>query len=212
MKSLCLMMLLVFGLDSVALAYDIAVPGGGRRPLPRPVDPSGNQPNEPKPEEQVPKEKKELERLVIRVDADAKEAKLIIPTSILRSLQSDSDKSSFVSPRNVIDGQPILGRIGTIVGGMLLALSILFGGLWLMRNRKMSANNLAAIFVIVSLSGIGTTSLVFANSAPPPEEARSLTGKIFSKAVHSHKFASGELRVETSDKGDSILLIVPDSK
>ena len=152
-----------------------------------------------------------LKKLIIRIDGNEKVAKLIIPNSIVRKLNGDLDKTSFVPLRFENGGQPAMSRIGTVVGGLLLTLSFVFGGLWLMRNRKMSASNLSAMLLILSLSGVGTTSLVFANAGPPPE-VRSLTGRIFSIAVHSYKYASGELRIETSNDVDYLELRVPDSK
>ena len=52
---------------------------------------------------------------------------------------------------------------------------------------------------------------MFANAGPPPE-ARSITGKMFTPAVHLYKFGYGKVKVETSDDDrDEIELIVPDA-
>lgn len=205
----CLVLVMLFGANllSPANAYDIPPPG-------------------PAPKEKVLNEKETLEKNLqaeaallkaklksfqIRIDKDATEAKLVIPVSILRSIQGNAKSSSDFTPRFFLDDQPILSRVGTIVGGLLLALAILAGGLWLIRNRKMSVANIGGIVLIVSLSGIGTSSLLYANLGPPPQ-ARSLTGKLFSEAVHAFKQASGEVRVETTPGGDHIILIVPETK
>jgi hypothetical protein len=58
--------------------------------------------------------------------------------------------------------------MGTVIGGMPLALSILFGGLWLIRKHKLSDANVGTIALLLIMSGIGTASIVYANSGPPP--------------------------------------------
>lgn len=66
-----------------------------------------------------------------------------------------------------------------------------------------------AIGAFLFLSGAFAT-FVFANAGPPPE-ARSITGKMFSPAVHMYSQGSGDIKLETSDK-DYIELIVPNPK
>jgi hypothetical protein len=168
----CVLLILLLGsnLLSPANAFDIPPPGPG-------------------PKEKVLNEKDALEKNLqaeaallkgklrpfrIKIDKDATEAKLVIPVSILRSIQDNAKSSSDFTPRFLLDDPPILPRVGTIVGGLLLTLSFLAGGFWLIRNRKISVANIAGIVLIVSLSGIGTSSLLYANMGPPPQ-ARSLT-------------------------------------
>lgn len=197
MKYFTLVVLFVAGFQPLAYAYDIPAPG------PKPQPPT----TEADSQEHATENHKGLKRLVISIDRyTSTEARLVIPASIIRSLQGDIDKSSFFSPSSFNEGQPILPRVGTVFGGVLMALSFLLGGLWLIRNRKLSAPNFAAIFVILSLSGIGTASLVYANAGPPPE-ARSLTSKIL-----RYGSASGELRIETTKDREFIELILPVSK
>lgn len=217
MKALNLLLFFFFGITSFACAFDIPIPGPKpnkpvREPN-RPDPPPSNETAHTDAKDAESAAKKDLTEFQVIIDRDATEAKLIIPTSIIRELSLGADKSSTLPPRNWIEGQPISSRMGTVIGGMLLALSILFGGLWLIRNHKLSAANVGTIALLITLSGIGTASIVYANAGPPPPlEARSLTGKIFSQAVHTRKQARGELRVETSDYQDNIDLIVPDSK
>ncbi len=206
MKNLLLMMIFVIGHQSCTFGYDLG-PSPGQRPKPqaKPTDRSQS------PPEIATIKLKDLKNFVIQIDKDAKEARLIIPNSLIRSLQNEMGTSgSFLSP-NLINDQPTVSRIGTIIGGLLMALSFLFGGLWLIRHRKLSVPNRAVIAFILSLTGIGTASLVYANAGPPPEVGV-ITGKIFSSTVQASKQALGEIRIETTNEGDSIKLIVPDSK
>jgi hypothetical protein len=208
MKTLNLMMFIVFGFCSFACAYDIPAPGSKPN---RPDPPPSEETADTDAKDAESSAKRDLTEFRVYIERDATEAKLIIPTSIIRELSRDADKSSYLPPRNWIEDRPIPSRMGTVIGGMLLALSILFGGLWLIRNHKLSAANVGTIALLLTLSGIGTASIVYANAGPPPP-LESLTGKIFSQAVHTRKKAFGELRVETSDYQDNIDLIVPDSK
>jgi hypothetical protein len=97
--------------------------------------------------------KAKLKSFRIRIDKDASEAKIVIPVSILRSIQDNAKSSNEFTPRFFLDDQPILARLGTIVGGLLLTLAFLAGGLWLIRNHKMSVANIGGIVLIVSRSG-----------------------------------------------------------
>ena len=52
-------------------------------------------------------------------------------------------------------------------------------------------------------------TLVFANAGPPPE-ARSITSRLFDKNLFfPYRFASGKIKIETSDK-NFVQLIVPE--
>ena len=58
-------------------------------------------------------------------------------------------------------------------------------------------------------AGLGSAAtLVYAN-AGPPQEARSITGKMFSQSVHIYKFGSGKIRLEAANTSQ-VELIVPD--
>lgn len=211
MKYLTLAMLFVIGFPSLSYSYDIPAPGTKPQPPAKVADrsatPTENKIRQADTLEGAAENQKGLKRLVISIDRyTTTEARLVIPASLIRSLQGDIDKSGSFSPSNWIDGQSSLPPAGTVVGGVLMALSFLLGGLWLIRSRKLSAPNFAAIFIILSLSGIGTASLVYGNAGPPPE-ARSLNSKIL-----RYGSASGELRIETTKDREFIELILPVSK
>lgn len=145
--------------------------------------------------------------LLIYIKKDAEEAKLIIPKSQLKQLRAEleqlddsSDKTASLS----------FTRTQTIVSGMLLSLAFVFGGVWLTRSRKIDtkASKTLVICSVLFLSGTVAT-IVYANAGPPPE-ARRITGKMFSEAVHLYKTGSGKIKLETSDTVKSPTLIVPD--
>jgi hypothetical protein len=101
-------------------------------------------------------------------------------------------------------------RLQTIVSGAFLSLALVFGGLWLARSKKIDTKGARglAIGAFIFLSGAVAT-VVLAN-AGPPDEARSITGKIFSEPVHSYKQASGEIKLMINDVDEDIELVVPD--
>ena len=105
-------------------------------------------------------------------------------------------------------------RTQTIVSGLFLSLAFVFGGVWLARSRGggsgTKANKTLVVGAGLFLTGALAT-IAIANVGPPPE-ARSITGKIFSNAVHTYKQASGRIKLETSDADRGIELIVPDGK
>ena len=67
--------------------------------------------------------------------------------------------------------------------------------------------SLAAGAVLFLMGTVVT--IAFANVGPPIE-ARSITGRIFTPAVHQYKQASGTIKLETTDDTYGVQLIVPD--
>ncbi|MDX1929131.1 MAG: hypothetical protein SFV81_21565, partial [Pirellulaceae bacterium] len=126
--------------------------------------------------------------------------------AVIRALQADGAKPGAFFPSSGNDRPSIVNRTGTIIGGVLLTLAAMLGGLWFIRSRKVSTPNLAALTVLLLISGVGTASWVYANAGPPPE-ARSLTSKIL-----KYGFVTGELQVETTNDSDDIKLILPVAK
>jgi hypothetical protein len=170
--------------------------------IPRPATPK------PTPS---PKQKKAIDTwLSIRLDRDAREARLVIPKSQVKQLRAELDELDGGADNTAA----VRGFTGTqtIVSGMLLTLAFVFGGVWLTRSGKMATKNGRAfgIGAFLFLGGAFAT-VVFANIGPPLE-ARSITGKIFAPGVHTYKQASGDIKLETSAEGDHIQLIVPDPK
>lgn len=151
-------------------------------------------------------------RLLIRIDQNAKEAKLIIPKSQLNQLRAElerlegSDSNAAAASLNLN-----FTRTQTIVSGLFLSLAFVFGGVWLTRNRKpeLKANKTLAIGAVLFLSGALAT-IAYANAGPPPD-ARSISGKMFTPSVHMYKYASGKVKLETSDTARNIEFIVPET-
>ncbi len=218
MKYLTLLVLLLAGIDSMASAYDIPAPGSTspRRPARTTGEPLNA--NSEKPDQQ-PEESKAGE--IVKKLAAAKPmwisveklkgARLVIPISIIRELQANDGKANdgksssaipatFNDPR-IIAPRNTISRWGTVMGGLLLAMAVLFGGLWLLRSRKVP--NFAAVALVIAISSAATASFVYANVGPPPE-ARSLTSKILK---YSEVF--GEVKIETTDRQEYIQLVLP---
>ncbi len=146
-------------------------------------------------------------RLTIRLDKDAKEARLIIPRSELKGLiaQLGTDEMPAVKVGGISQAQ-------TIMGCTLISLAIIFGGVWAFRSGKLATKSgkVAASAALV-LAGGALTSLVYANIAPP-FETRSIKGSIFSPAIQKYKFVSGPIKLEIGENETAPTLIVPDPK
>ena len=146
-------------------------------------------------------------RLTIRLDKDAKEARLIIPRSELKGLiaQLGTDEMPAVKVGGISQAQ-------TIMGCTLISLAIIFGGVWAFRSGKLATRSgKVTASVALVLAGGALTSLVYANIAPP-FETRSIKGSIFSPAIQKYKFVSGSIKLEVSDDKTVPTLIVPDPK
>ena len=164
-------------------------------------------PKEPKP---TPKQSKSIDTtLMIRLKSDAKEARLIIPKSQIKKLRAGLDQLDDDSD-NTATATGSFSRTQTIVSAMFLSLAFVFGGFWFVRSGKAGTKTGKAFVILAVIAGIGSAAtLVYAN-AGPPSEARSITGKMFTQAVHFYKFGSGKIKLETSNDATNVELIVPD--
>ncbi|HEY0429866.1 MAG TPA: hypothetical protein VGC76_18935 [Pyrinomonadaceae bacterium] len=160
--------------------------------------------------EKTPKQVKSIDTtLYISLESNAKEARLLIPKSQIKQLRmelaqlDDGDADAPVASS--------FTRAQTVASGLFLSLALVFGGVWFARSRKsdLKTNKTIAVGAILLFAGAFAT-IAFANVGPPPE-ARSITGKIFSDAVHQYSQASGKIKVETTDEEYGIQLIVPDA-
>ena len=159
-------------------------------------------PNQPKKDAAIDS------RLTIRLDKDAKEARLIIPRRELNELvaQLGTDGRRTL-PEVKVGG---FSQTQTIMGGTLISLAILFGGVWAFRSGKLATKSgKVAASVALVLAGGALSSLVYANIAPP-FETRSIKGSIFSPAIQKYKFVSGEIKLEVGENNTTPTLIVPD--
>jgi hypothetical protein len=163
-------------------------------------------PNTPKPTP-APKEKAIETDFRVRIQKEAKEARLLIPKDQIKALRAQLDEldgggsntAAFLS----------FSRAQTIAGGLFLSLAFVFGGVWFSRARKPVLKPNKAVVAGAVLFSVGAfAAMTFANMGPPLE-ARSITGKIFTPAVHMYKQAWGKVKIEASDN-DEIELIVPD--
>lgn len=147
--------------------------------------------------------------LRIELNGDAKEARLIIPRDQVRELRAQLDAI------DTGDASAVAGitdrNIPTIVSGIFLSAAFVFAGIWFARSGRSGATGgKAAAAGIVLLAGGAFVSIAYAN-AGPPAEARSITGKMFTRAVHIYKFGGGKIKLEVSPTETVPKLIVPDN-
>ncbi len=144
--------------------------------------------------------------LTIRMDRNVKEAKLIIPRSQIKQLRAELEQLDNETDNTVASQSGGISRTQTIMSGLFISLAFIFGGIWFVR----SGRSPKTVAIIVALIGIGTAATyVFANVGPP-SEARAITSKLFDMKVFTpYRFASGKIKIETSDDG-VVQLIVPD--
>jgi hypothetical protein len=151
--------------------------------------------------------------MTIRLDRDAKEARLLIPRSQLKKLRAELDQMDDDSDNTaaVTNG---IGRTQTIVSGLFLSLALVFGGMWFVRSGKAATKTGKSLVVLAILAGLGSAATFVYANAGPPSEARSITGKMFSQSVHIYNFGYGRVRLETSpanEGDDGVVLIVPNA-
>ena len=144
--------------------------------------------------------------LMIRIDSEAKEAKLIIPRSQLKQLRAELEQVDGGAGDATTVAQ--FTRTQTVVSGVLLSLAFVFGGLWFVRVSPKNSKAIVTAAIVLTFGSIAT--LVYGNAGPPPA-AREINGKMFTQAVHMYKQGSGKIKLEVSDDVRYPELIVPDT-
>lgn len=144
--------------------------------------------------------------LVIELNKNAKEARLIIPRSQLEQLRAELDAIDGGGDNTASAG---IARLQTIVGGVFLSLAFVFAGFWFVKPGRLASNGGQAVAAaaVVFASGAFAT-LVFGN-AGPPAEARWITGEMFTRSVHIYGFGVGKIKLEVSDDVKTPKLVVP---
>ena len=150
--------------------------------------------------------------MTIRLDSEAKEARLIIPKSKIKELRAELEKLDDDSDNTAAVTTPgAFTRTQTIVSGSFLSLALIFGGMWFVRSGKSATKTGKGLVILAVVPGIvSAATLVYAN-AGPPQEARTINGKMFTQAVHMYGTGWGVVKLETRDQ-KQIELIVPDPK
>lgn len=146
----------------------------------------------------------------IRLDREATEARLYIPASQIKQLRAELDLLDASDNTAALGGIDPTTKIQTVVSGVFLSLAFIFGGLWLTKNRNLAGGPKAVGVVVVFAAFAAAATLVYAN-AGPPAEARSISGKMFSQAVHIYGFGSGKIKLELTNE-DRVTLVVPNPK
>lgn len=147
--------------------------------------------------------------LQIQTDDKVKEAKLVIPRSLLQQMQAQLDGGN---PQTASAAARFFNMSGaqTVLSGIFLSLAFVMGGLWLVRARRRAeripARAVALTLSLVLVGGI-TAGVAYANAGPPPV-ARSLTSKILIPELQWWG-AGGEVTVEVVEEGDYIKLVMP---
>jgi hypothetical protein len=148
----------------------------------------------------------------ISLDRNAKEARLIIPKSQLKQLRAELERLDDGSDNTAAVASPgEFTRVQTIVSGMFLSLAFIFGGIWFVRSGKAATGTGRAFVILAVLAGIGSAATFVYANAGPPNEARSITGKMFAPSMHTYGFGWGKVKLEAGDD-DRIKLIVPNPK
>ncbi len=150
--------------------------------------------------------------MTIRLDSEAKEARLIIPRSQIKQLRAELEQMDDDSDNTAAVTTPgSFSRTQTVLSGTFLSLALVFGGMWFVRSGKSTTRTGKGLVILAVVTGIvSAATLVYAN-AGPPQEARSITGKMFTQAVHIYGRGWGIVKLEARDQ-KQIELIVPNPK
>ena len=148
----------------------------------------------------------------IKLDANAKDAKLLIPRSQIKELRAALEElDNGTDNTAVATTTTSFSRTQTIMTGLFMSLAIVFGGMWFARSGKAASKGVKTAVIAIGITAIATAATFVYANAGPPAEARSITGKMFSQAVHIYGFGWGRVKLGVSDN-ERLQLIVPDPK
>jgi len=145
----------------------------------------------------------------IKLDRKATEATLYIPRSQIKALRAQLDQMDDGSNTAAVTDADASRRLQTVVSGTLLSLAFVFGGVWFFRSGKVATKTGKSFVVLAAVAGVASAATFVYANAGPPNEARSISGKMFSQAVHIYGFGYGKVRLEATDD-NNVKLVVPD--
>lgn len=162
----------------------------------------------------TPKQSKTIDsRMTIRFDQNATDAKLIIPKSKIKQLRAELEMLDDESNTNAVldDSSGGFPRAQAVIGGLFLSLAFVFGGVWVVRNRKSESKTNKAVGGLILLFLVGSAATIAFANAGPPSALRNISSKLFDKKVFGYwKRADGNIKIEVSADRDGFELIIPD--
>jgi len=158
-------------------------------PRPRPNPPAPVPIPAPAPSKEV--------NVVVELDPNAKEPRLIVPRSIVtkRGALDTADDTRLTDADS-----PSQRHI--IIAGIALALAVACGGLWLVRKNRLNGTGL--VLLLAMIAGMAGGAIALANPPPPPTPPKPVPPP----AVNLVKLYDGKVKVETPAEGDAIKLII----
>jgi len=142
--------------------------------------------------------------LIIRLDRNEKEARLVIPKAQVKKLRAELEQLDREDDNTAaVSAESSFARTQTIASGAFLSLAMVFGGIWFMRSGKTTSAKTITLVAVVVAAGIGSAAtFVYANVGPPPD-AREVSSKIFDEKVFAvYRQACGAIQVYTKDIGN----------
>ena len=169
------LLFVTFAISAASVFADIKPP---MTPVPKPVDEMNG-------------------RIYVDLRSDVKMPTLKIRREVLQQLRAAIDEADDVqNGAAVARSTSSITRTQTIVSGTLFSLALVFGGIWLFREKARSPRA-AVSTVVLAVIGLGAV-VVFANSPPPSMVG--LTTRIFEKNTKAYGYASGRVKIQILDR------------
>jgi len=145
--------------------------------------------------------------MVVSTDSKANEARLQISQSSLNELRAAlGDVPANGSPASGSISQRLTGgSTRTLMAGLMMFLSLSFGGIWLARSVQSRSQKTIAAFLVCTAM-IGAVAIITqANAGPPP----SWQWRKLSTNLGQGRPTYASVNIEIVSEGDGIKLIVP---
>jgi hypothetical protein len=149
------------------------------------ISPPPRRPSRPAGRKQV--------KLVVKVDRKVRKPRLVVPRK-------------FIGTRGRPRAEAAPSRLPTLAAGVALSLTVVTGGIWLVRRGK-KGRFLAGALLAVSLVGLGGAALWA--DIPPLGKRRPPAARTETVALPAGIQLSDELTLEIVERGNVVTLIVP---
>jgi hypothetical protein len=148
-------------------------------------------------------------RMLIEARTDATEARLQIPSNMLRQLRAEMERDAASGAAAATTPADWLRPTQTIVAGLFLSLALAFAGIFVARTRTRArgARQAAAVALVVFAATGALAFRTLANARPP--EPRILDAGSLKLATTPDAQLNGVIRVEVVDDPNVFKLIVP---
>ncbi len=139
--------------------------------------------------------------LLIRLDENETQARLLIPKDQIKQLRAALDEIDDQTDAAAAVTKPgAFSRTQTAVSGIFLSLALVVGGVWFVRSGKSATKTGKVLVIFAVMAGAASAATFVYANAGPPAILRQISSPLFNYKTFGYwKRASGRIKVEATD-------------